>query len=292
MKKTFYIKILLLFFIGLFVIPTHSQQKVEFKIEKVNGNVFCLYGAGGNIGILKGEKQLLLVDAQYAKTAQEALTKIRTVSNLPIKYLINTHYHGDHTSGNPILGKGAQILSHKNCKSSLLRGLKQRGKTEVTGVPQKIFNKEKTLQVGKESVRLLHFGPGHTSGDTVVIFEKSKVIHAGDLFFNGIPPYIDVKDGSDTQNWILTIKKLSKKYPDFKIIPGHGPVTNIKEFLKFAQYLQYLRKEVTAAIKAGKTREETMGSINMEPYNHLKDKGTFLTKKANIGWIYDEITRK
>ena len=147
------------------------------------------------------------------------------------------------------------------------------------------------LQLGEEKVRLMHFGSGHTDGDLVVVFEKSKVIHTGDLFFHGMPPYIDVKNGSDTGNWIHTIETLCKKYPDYKIIPGHGKVTNTENYLKFAGYLKYLRKEVAAAIKAGKTKEQAMETINLEPCRWLKDGNKFTSKKGNIGWIYEEMTR-
>jgi glyoxylase-like metal-dependent hydrolase (beta-lactamase superfamily II) len=149
-----------------------------------------------------------------------------------------------------------------------------------------------TLQLGEETIRLIHFGPAHTSGDTVVIFDKAKVVHTGDLFFNGIPPYIDVNNGSNTQNWVNIIGKLAEIYPDFKVIPGHGPVTTMQEYVKFAEYLRYLRKEVAAAIKAGKTKEQTMESIDLSAFSHIQNRGEFLTKKKNIEWIYMEMTRK
>lgn len=139
---------------------------------------------------------------------------------------------------------------------------------------------------------LFYFGPCHTSGDTVVVFESAEVIHAGDLFFYGMPPYIDVKDGSDTQNWIATIQKLNNMFSDFKVIPGHGKVTNMQEFVKFADYLTYLRQEVAAAIKAGKTRDQAQESIDFTKFSHIQDQGPFPTKKENVGWVYDEMTRK
>lgn len=288
--------ILLLFipllFLSFIFLPVPSQEEVAITIEKVSGEVYCLYGEGGNIGILKGENALLVVDSQYAQNADSVLEEIMKFSPKEIRFLINTHYHGDHTGGNPIIGKEAQIISHKNCKDSFLAEIKSEETAESIGIPQKTYEKEMALEVGNEMVRLLHFGPGHTSGDTVVVFERAKGIHAGDLFFNGLPPYIDVEDGSDTRNWILTIEKLAEKYSDYKVIPGHGKVTNMKEFLKFADYLKYLRKQVAAAIKAGKTREQAVESIDLTKFSHIEDRREFLTKKNNIGWIYDEMTKK
>jgi hypothetical protein len=107
-----------------------------------------------------------------------------------------------------------------------------------------------------------------------------------------MPPYIDVNNGSNTQNWITIIGKLAETYPDFKVIPGHGPVTTMQEYVKFAEYLRYLRKEVAAAIEAGKTKEQAMESIDISAFDHIQNRGEFLTKKKNIEWIYLELTRK
>lgn len=268
------------------------KDDVTISIEPVAGDVYCLYGQGGNIGILKGKEALLVVDSQYAGIADRILTEIKNLSPLKIHYLVNTHYHGDHVQGNPIIGKGAQIISHNNCKASMLKGIEPGESPESIGAPQKTFDTEMTISMGDETVKLLHIGPAHTSGDTIVVFTQAKVIHAGDLFFYGMPPYIDVNDGSDTQNWILLIRRLAEKFPECKVIPGHGKVTDMKAFLKFADYLQHLRTEVAAAIKAGKTREQAMETITFAKFDFIQDSGKFLTKKENVGWVYDEMTRK
>jgi len=291
MKKRNLFFILFLCFI-LSSLHLGAQEEIPITIENVAGAVYCLYGSGGNIGIFVGEDSLLIVDAQYAKTADAVMAKIKELSPKKIEYLINTHYHGDHTSGNPIIGKDAQIISQQNCKKSLLAGLKPEDTPESIGAPNKTFDTEMTITLGDETVRLVYMGPGHTSGDTIVIFDKAKVIHAGDLFFHGMPPYIDVKDGSDTQNWVRTIQALAEKHPDFKVIPGHGKVTTMKEYVKFADYLNVLIKEVSAAIKAGKTKEQAVESIDLSSITYIQDQGEFLTKKKNIEWVYDEMTRK
>lgn len=287
-------KLFLLFFTLLLIItfPLSSQEEVTFETVNVSDNVYCLYGAGGNIGILNGEKGILLVDSQYAKYSSEILEEIKKISPDPIIYLINTHYHGDHVDGNSILGKDATIISHINCKNSMLKGKKPEEAAAAMGIPDETYEKEKTIDMGREIVKLLYLGPGHSSGDTIVVFETSRVIHAGDLFFHEIPPYIDVNDGSDTGNWVKIIGMLAERYPDFKVIPGHGKVTTMKEFYRFADYLKYLHDQVAAAIKAGKTKEQAVESIDLSNYDYIQDQGEFLTKKRNIEWIYDELTRK
>jgi glyoxylase-like metal-dependent hydrolase (beta-lactamase superfamily II) len=281
--------LLILFFLNF---SLNSQEDVALSLEKVAGEVYCLSGGGGNIGILKANDALLVIDASYARTANLIMDEIRKLSPLPIRYLINTHYHGDHTGGNAIIGKGAEIISHTNCKATQEANMKPEERADAAGLPQKTFDKDMILELGKETIRLIHFGPAHTSGDTVVVFDQAQVIHTGDLFFHGMPPYIDVNNGSNTQNWITTIGKLAEKYPDFKVIPGHGPVTTMKDYVKFAEYLRYLRKEVAAAIKAGKTKEQAVESIDISTFDHIQNRGEFLTKKKNIEWIYMEMTRK
>lgn len=294
-KHTYFSRFLFLFQALLFLIFSphlYAQQDDVFKLEKVSGDVYCLYGQGGNIAILKGADSLLVVDSQYANTAEGVLNEIKKLSPLKVGCLINTHYHPDHVQGNPIIGKDAHIVSHKNCRASFLRGLKPEVTPESAGVPQEIYENEMTLQVGEETVKLLHFGPAHTSGDTVVIFEKAKVIHAGDLFFQGTVAYIDVEDGSDTQNWIVTIGRICEIYPDFQIIPGHGEVSNTLEFMKFADYLRFLRTEVAAAIEEGKSREQAQDSIDVSKFSHVQDVNETFNKRSNIGWVYDEMTRE
>ncbi len=296
MRKHTVIKGLLCFALVLpfFIFPleTISQQDVAISVEKVSGKIFCMDVGGVNVTVMTGKDGILVVDSSYARTANPLLEEITKLSPQKIQYLIITHYHGDHTGGNAILGKDAQIISHDNCKKTMLANLKPEEKEETLGIPQQTFARDLTFPFEDEEVKLVHFGPGHTSGDTVVIFEKAKVLVTGDLFFHGMPPYIDVNNGSDTKNWVDLIEALCKKYPDFKVIPGHGKVADTNAYLQFARYLKYLRKEVAAAIEAGKTREQAQESIDFSSFDYVVDRGEFLTKKENVGWVYDEMTRK
>ena len=291
MRSKLHPKILILG-LALAILPMQSQEQPPISIEKVAGDVYCLYGQGGNIGILEGEDALLVVDSQYARNAAAVMKAIQDMSPKPIKFLLNTHYHGDHTGGNPIIGQGAEIVSQAACKASFLKGLKPEQSPETMGAPGKTYDAEMSMQVGAETVGLIHPGPAHTSGDTIVVFEKSKVIHTGDLFFHGLPPYIDVADGADTHNWFRTIDTLAKKYPDFKLIPGHGKVTDMKAWLEFSDSLKMLREKVWAAIQGGQSREEAMESVDLSGYVNIQDMGESLTKKNNVGWVYDEMSKQ
>jgi glyoxylase-like metal-dependent hydrolase (beta-lactamase superfamily II) len=269
-----------------------ARDKVELKVQKVAENLHCISNAGGNIAVLQADRKLLLIDAGLPLVADDVTQTLYGFSPFPVKMLINTHYHRDHTGGNAVLGKEALILAHENCRRTLTDGLKPEESPAGLGIPTETFKTVKEIKWGAETIRLIHFGPGHTGGDIVVIFNRARVIHTGDLFFNGIAPYIDVKNGSDTGNWVKTIRCLAKTYPEFTVIPGHGPVADMNTFLKFADYLEYLRTEVKKAILAGKSRDQAMESVDLTAYAHMMEKGNFMTRKNNIGWIYDEMTRK
>ncbi len=290
---TYFLLIIVLF---MFLMPgsvsIQAREKVELKVQKITENLHCISNAGGNIAILQADRKLLLIDAGHARLADDVSETLYGFSPFPVKMLINTHYHRDHTGGNPVLGKQALILAHENCRQSMMAGLKPEESPANIGIPSETFKTEKEIKWGNETIRLIHFGPGHTNGDIVVVFTNAMVVHTGDLFFNGIAPYIDVKNGSDTGNWIKTIRLLAKTYPDFTVIPGHGPITDMKEFSKFADYLEYLRQEVQKAIAAGTTRDQAMETVDVTAYKHLEEKGNFMTRKNNIGWIYDELSRK
>lgn len=296
MRKHTYIQriFVIAFVLSFCAVSSHSlpQQETAITVEKVSGEIYCMYVNSVNVTVLKGKDGLLVVDASYPQTADPLKEEIAKLSPLKIQYLLITHYHGDHTGGNTIIGKDAQIISHKSCKETIVANLKPEETEQGIGVPQKTFEMDLTIPFEDEKVKMVHFGPAHTSGDAVVIFENAKVLVVGDLFFHGMPPYIDVNNGSDTKNWVSLIEAICEKYPDFKVIPGHGKVTDTAEYLKFAQYLKYLRKEVAAAIEAGKSREQAQASIDFSGFSFIEDQGEFLTKKENVGWVYDEMIRK
>lgn len=285
----------------LLALPAKTQKEqddISLTLQNVSGNVYCLEGAGGNMGILKTDEGLLVVDSKVDQAAEAVLKELSSLSSKPlkIKYLIHTHYHGDHTGGDEALNKYTEtIIMHPNCKTSFIKSLKVKTaeKTIIPKIKTCPQGESMVINLGGETVRLLHFGFDHTAGDLVVIFEKAKVIQAGDLFFNGMPAYIDVKDNSDTGNWVITIETLCDKFPDCKFIPGHGKVATAKDWLMFSEYLKYLRKEVAAAIMKGKTKEQIMESIKTDQFKQIKanEQGKFMTIKTNIGWIFDEMTR-
>lgn len=310
MKNKTIIQAILLSALVCLILPFPSPAKAQkanedlsLTLQNIAGNVYCLEGAGGNMGILKTDEGLLVIDSKVGQVTDAVLKELTALSAqsaqsaapLKIKYLINTHYHFDHTGNDETLAKYAEtIIMHPNCKASLIKSLNEKATGKAYLAKIQTWTKGMVINLGGETVRLLYLNPAHTSGDLAVVFEKAKVLQTGDLFFNGMPAYIDIKDGADTGNWVETIETLCREYPDYKIIPGHGEIAAAKDYLVFADYLKYLRKEIAAAIKAGKTREQAVESINTDQFKQIKanERGKFMTVKTNIGWIYDEMTKK
>jgi glyoxylase-like metal-dependent hydrolase (beta-lactamase superfamily II) len=266
--------------------PALKQDRISPKLSVIDG--------GCNITVLQTQAGPVIVDSGVSARAESVLSIIRTLQSRPLAAVLLTHYHGDHVEGLNVLAAGAPLYSHENCFASF-RKQDAKGSDAVISKAGRLVpytGAETKIQAGGESVLLVHPAHAHTSGDSVVIFEKEKVICSGDLFFNGLPPYIDVADGSDTAAWADTIESLAKRYPDFKVVPGHGPVSDMAGWRQFAVYLRALRQGVAEAIKAGKTREQAQASVDLDSFTSVRDSGGFLTKKANIGWVYDELTRK
>jgi len=267
-----------------------AQEPAPLKVETVTPRLHCIVTMG-NVTVFEGQDALLVVDSGQPDAAVQLAAKVREISSKPVRTLVNTHYHFDHMGGNAVVGRGATIVAHEACRQAALKALKPGQKPEEVGVPQETYKDALELRVGQDVVKLLYLGPGHTSGDTVVVFESEKALVVGDLFFSGLPPYIDVKDGADTANWAALIAELAARYPDFKVIPGHGSVSDMKGWQRFAQYLTALRAKVVAAIQAGQSREAAQASVRLDEFPEVQDT-SFLKKSDNVGWVYDELTRQ
>lgn len=276
------------------VIGFAAEQPPAPRIEKVTPRVSVIVaGFNGIITVFASEKGPVLVDSADAAQAPAVLALIATVDPRPVAAVILTHYHDDHSGGLATLAAGATLHVQEACLASFKRQQPQLSESVLARAARVVPYAESTeLQFGADTVRLIHPGRAHTDGDTVVVFENEKVMVAGDMFFNGLPPYIDVAEGADTANWAGAVESLSKRYAGYKAVPGHGPLADTSGWTDFAKYLRALRQGVADAIKAGQSREQTQASVKLEQFTGMQDVGDFLTKKANVGWVYDELTRK
>ncbi len=249
-------------------------------------------GFNGAITVFESKDGPVVVDCADPGSAPAVQTMIRTIDQRTPAAVILTHYHGDHVGGLATLGAGAPLYAHETCFTSFKKQNATGEETLSKSARLVPHTGDSQIEIGDDTIRLIHPTHAHTSGDTIVVFEKEKVISAGDLFFNGVPPYIDVADGADTALWADTIDRLTKQYAGFKVVPGHGPTSDTEGWKQFAAYLRALRQGVAQAVKAGQTREQAQASVNLDQFTSIKDYGNFLTKKANIGWVYDELNKK
>src|ERR1043165_2285243 len=240
-----------------FVAGARAQQqdfsKVEIKATHVAGNVYMLTGAGGNIGVSWGQDGILIVDDQFAPLAPKIEAALKQLNPGKLKFVLNTHYHGDHTGGNKYFGQQAHIIAHANVRKQL-GGKPGDSKPEL---PVITFDDSLSVWFNGEEIKLSHVPPAHTDSDSVVHFTDANVIHFGDTFFSGRFPNIDLAGGGDVRGYIRNVEDALKKVPaDAKLIPGHGPLSTVKELKEFHEMLVETSGIVQKSIDDGKTLEQ------------------------------------
>jgi cyclase len=237
-------------------------SKVEMKVQKVAGTVYMLEGVGGNIGASVGDDGIVIVDDEFLPLADKIEAALKSISDKPIKVVLNTHWHGDHTGGNPHFGEKAPIVAQDNVRKRLSEGGKNRfGDTkpaDKSALPIITFENQVSVHLNGEDIRAIHFPNGHTDGDSVIFFTQSNVVHMGDDFFNGgMFPFIDIDSGGSVQGMIAGDEKVLAEVPDdVKIIPGHGPLGTKEDLRKFITMLKETSAVVDAGIKKGKTLDQ------------------------------------
>ena len=238
--------------------PVNAQDRfadVEVKATAIKGSVHMLTGAGGNIGVSAGEDGVLIIDDQFAPLAEKIAAQLGELGSDKPKYVINTHYHGDHTGSNAFFHshKGATILAHENVRVRLAND----EKIKPEALPTITYEDGIKIYFNGETLHVMHLAVGHTDGDSVVWFEQPNVMHTGDLFFNGRFPYIDQGAGGNVEGYMDSVKQLLAKIDDETvIIPGHGDISNKQEYSAFLAMISETFSYVKALKQDGKTLDE------------------------------------
>lgn len=252
MKHTFTIGVFLFALASLAQVQT-DFAKVEIKAIHVADNIYMLTGSGGNIGVSVGPDGILIVDDQFAPLAEKIENTLKSLNPGKLKFVLNTHYHGDHTGGNAHFGQQASIIAHTNVRKRM-GGKATDSKPEL---PVITFDDSLSVWFNGEEIKLVHVPPAHTDCDSIVFFTKANVIHFGDTFFSRRFPNIDLGGGGDVRGYIRNVEEAVKKTPEgAKLIPGHGPLSTIKELREFRDMLVETSGIVEKAISAGKTLRE------------------------------------
>jgi glyoxylase-like metal-dependent hydrolase (beta-lactamase superfamily II) len=279
--------------------PIAGQQqdfsKVEIKTTKVAGSVYMLEGAGGNIGVSAGADGLLIVDDQFAPLAEKIKAALAAIDQGDLKFVLNTHWHGDHVGGNPVFGLEALIVAHENVRQRVSTEQTVRGQKvpplPAAGLPVITFGEGLTIHFNGEGVVLIHAPAGHTDGDSIIFFPTSKVLHMGDHFFNGAFPYVDLASGGSVQGMAKNVAMALEAFPeDVKIIPGHGPLATRADMQKFQRMLVESMATVKAGIDAGKKLEDLQKAGLGDEW---KDWGTgFIPTNFWIQTVYESLQKE
>ncbi|WP_211185334.1 MBL fold metallo-hydrolase [Thalassotalea algicola] len=239
---------------------------VEIKVTQVAGQVYMLKGAGGNIGVLATQKGLMLVDDQFEPLAEKIEQAMKSIVDKDLKYVVNTHYHGDHTGSNSYFSHKAPIFAHNNVRKRLASN----DKLTSDALPVVTYEQGVTIHLEQETVQLTHLPSGHTDSDTVVYFKNANVLHTGDLFFELGFPYVDTKGGGTVDGYLANVEYMIANYPDnVAIIPGHGKLTDKASLKQFADMIRECIKLVTEQLAVGKSEEEILTQGVAEKYKHL-----------------------
>src|SRR6266849_4887777 len=272
-------------------------SKVEIKVTKVAGTVYMLQGAGGNIGASVGDDGIVVVDDQYAPLAEKIQAALKGITDKPVRFIINTHYHLDHTGGNELFQKQAPIIAHDNVRKRLEEGSTagNSGSIHIEHKPQPngalpiiTFDHDVTVHLNGEDIRALHFPAGHTDGDAVIFFPKNNVMHMGDDFVRYGFPFIDTASGGSVQGMIAAMEKVSAQLPpDVKVIPGHGAISNLDDVRAFVKMLKETSAVVQKAIDEHKTVERMKQEKILAPW--AKWSADFLDADKFIETLYNSL---
>ncbi len=212
-------------------------------MQKVTDNLYVIMGDGGNVAVMPTPKGVIVVDDKFAQDAPQIMAKIKSVSDMPVRYVINTHQHGDHTGGNEaMLAANAEILIQNNARANMVKG-------EQPGLPRITFTDETHVFLGGKEVVARYLGRGHTNGDAVVYFPSERVLHTGDLFVTGTL-FCDTANGGSIKEWDKTVQKMLAMDFD-KVIPGHGDVSTKADLVKWIQTVSTVRSQVQKACAGG-----------------------------------------
>ncbi|MCG2417751.1 MBL fold metallo-hydrolase [Aequorivita sp. F47161] len=272
-----------------------TGEKNNTKLLKVTNKIYMLQGNGGNIGLSFGNDGIFMIDDQYAEDVEQIQKDIKKVSNKPIRFLVNTHFHGDHTGGNVALAEtGTVIFSQSNVRDRLHKMIKtETKKISEAALPVVTFDEDLTFHFNGEKIYVFHVHDAHTDGDAMVYFTGSNVLHTGDVFFNGKYPFIDTENGGSVKGYIAALEMATKIInEDTKIIPGHGNLGTYKDLKNTINMLQTLNNRVTSAYVNRKTEAEVLSMTDLtKTYDDQGYGSGFITTEAFLKMLYSEVKK-
>jgi len=272
------IRVLICLLFSLCLLGSASAQN-RLAIELVKDGLYNITGPGGNVGVRVTPEGVILVDDKFPQDFDEIQQLVGQVSDLPVRYVINTHHHGDHSGGNVGYINIAEVVAHQNARDNMIRG-------NQDAPPRMVFTDQTAVYLGGVEVRAFYLGTGHTNGDAVVYFPDLETVHGGDLL-HGIAPFIDYANGGSSRGWIATVNNILAMNFD-TAIPGHGAVMTRADVVAFRNQMEAVRSHMAALIRGGMTRSDAPVRIRDESLSWtMVDDGLFMQR--SIPGFYDEI---
>ena len=272
-------------------------SKVEVKVVPVAGGVSMLVGQGGNIGVTSGKDGIFLIDDQFEPLLPKIRAVVKTLGDGPIRFVVNTHFHGDHTGSNAKLYEsGAVIVAHENVRKRL--GL-ERLSTTKERIPPKppeawpivTYANGVRLYLNGDELEVIHVARAHTDGDSIVRFKKANVVHMGDTFFNGDYPFIDVDSGGSVDGLIAAADLVLASIDDkTKVIPGHGPLGSKADLQKYRNMVASIRDKVKALIAQGKTLDQIIAAKPSAQFDATWGKSDFMGPDLFVSFVHRSLT--
>ncbi|MCP3981724.1 MAG: MBL fold metallo-hydrolase [bacterium] len=279
------------------VAGAQDWDAVEIEATHVAGNVHMLAGAGGNLGVVVGEYGVFLVDDQYAPLTDKIRDAVTKISDQPIRFVVNTHWHGDHTGGNENLGQtGTVVVAHENVRArmSVEQVMEALDRTvpasSEAALPVITFPGELTFHLGGEEARVFHVERAHTDGDSMIWFPQANVLHMGDVLFHGVYPFLDVGSGGSIDGLIAAVgRALAMIDDETKVIPGHGELTDRAGLEAYRAMLESSRAAIAPLVRAGKSREEIIAAKPTAATDETLG-GGWIKPDQWVGFVYDSLT--
>jgi cyclase len=267
-------------------------SKVEIKVTKVTDAVYMLQGSGGNITVFTGPDGVVMVDTEFAALAPKIEAALKGITDKPLRFVINTHWHFDHTDGNAVWSQQAPIIANDLLRERMVSGGKvltmDFKPAPAAALPVITYPDRMSLQVNGEDIEILHYPAAHTDGDSVVYFPKEHVAATGDEYFANIFPFIDLDSGGSVKGYIAAVDKQIAMYPeDTKIIPGHGPLSTVADFRAWASMLRDCEGIVEDGIRHGRTADQLKQEKVLAKYH--KYASSFIDEDKFIDTLYKSL---